>query len=60
MTLQEIERVKKELKQLDQKMQRLLDMHLEQQIDFGTYEDKKLEIIKGAAAEDNRAQKTTG
>ncbi|MDO5477352.1 MAG: hypothetical protein Q4F43_09620 [Eubacteriales bacterium] len=45
-TLQEIERVKKELKQLDQKMQRLLDMHLEQQIDFGTYEDKKLEIIK--------------
>ena len=27
-------------------MQRLLDMHLEQQIDFGTYEDKKLEIIK--------------
>ena len=45
-TLQEIDRVKKELKQLDQKMQRLLDMHLEQQIDFGTYEDKKLEIIK--------------
>ncbi|MBR6172223.1 MAG: recombinase zinc beta ribbon domain-containing protein [Eubacterium sp.] len=45
-TLQEIDRVKKELKQLEQKMQRLLDMHLEQQIDFGTYEDKKLEIIK--------------
>ena len=45
-TMQEIERVKKELKQLDQKMQRLLDMHLEEQIDFGTYEDKKLEIIK--------------
>ena len=45
-TLQEIDRIKKELKQLDQKMQRLLDMHLEQQIDFGTYEDKKLEIIK--------------
>jgi hypothetical protein len=45
-TLQEIDRVKKELKQLDQKMQRLLDMHLEQQIDFGTYEDKKMEIIK--------------
>ena len=45
-TLQEIDRVKKELKQLDQKMQRLLDMHLEHQIDFGTYEDKKLEIIK--------------
>ena len=45
-TMQEIERIKKELKQLDQKMQRLLDMHLEEQIDFGTYEDKKLEIIK--------------
>ena len=45
-TMQEIERVKKELKQLDQKMQRLLDMHLEEKIDFMTYEDKKLEITK--------------
>ena len=45
-TLQEIERVKKELKQLDQKMQRLLDMHLEEKIDFMTYEDKKHEITK--------------
>ena len=38
--------MKKELKQLDQKMQRLLDMHLEEKIDFMTYEDKKLEITK--------------
>ena len=45
-TLLEIERVKKELAQLDQKMQRLLDMHLDQKIDFGTYQDKKLEITK--------------
>ena len=43
-TAQNIEAVKKELAQLDNKMQRLLDMHLEQKIDFGTYEDKKLEI----------------
>lgn len=45
-TLLEIERVRKELAQLDQKMQRLLDMHLDQKIDFGTYQDKKLEITK--------------
>ena len=45
-TLLEIERVRKELAQLDQKMQRLLDMHLDQKIDFGTYQDKKLEISK--------------
>ena len=45
-TLLEIERVRKELAQLDQKMRRLLDMHLDQKIDFGTYQDKKLEITK--------------
>ena len=45
-TLLEIERVKKEIAQLEQKMQRLLDMHLDQKIDFGTYQDKKLEITK--------------
>ncbi len=45
-TLQDIEKVKRELEQLDKKMQRLLDMHLEEKIDFSTYEDKKSELTK--------------
>ena len=44
--LQDIEKVKRELEQLDKKMQRLLDMHLEEKIDFSTYEDKKSELTK--------------
>ena len=45
-TLQDIEKVKKELDQLAAKQQKLLDMHLESRIDFGSYQDKKSELTK--------------
>jgi len=42
----DIVRVKKELDQLEKKLKNLLDMHLEERIDFGTYEEKKLALEK--------------
>ena len=45
-TRQEIERVKKELNQLEAKQKKLLDLHLDSKIDFGTYQDKKAELTK--------------
>jgi len=41
-------------------MQRLLDMHLEEKIDFGTYEDKKLEIIKEQQLKTTELKKLQG
>ena len=45
-TRQEIERVKKELDHLETKQKKLLDLHLDSKIDFGTYQDKKAELTK--------------
>lgn len=45
-TAQEISRVRKELDLLKKKQQNLLDMHLEERIDFQTFEEKKLELEK--------------
>ena len=40
----DINRVKKELEQLEKKLKNLLDMHLEEKIDFSTYEEKKIAL----------------
>ena len=42
----EIEKIKKELEFLDTKQKKLLDLHLDSKIDFGTYQDKKAELTK--------------
>ncbi len=45
-TMQEIERLKKELDQLETKQKKLLDMHLESRIDSEAYQNKKSEMEK--------------
>jgi len=53
-TFKDIERKRRDIEELKQKLDNLLDMHLGGKIDFATYEDKKVELEKQISTEQGR------
>jgi len=53
-TIKDIERKKRDIKELKQKLDNLLDMHLEGRIEFTIYEQKKTELEGQISTEQNK------